>query len=131
MAEPTTRFAGIQSARYRPSGDTDWNNETDLGDLHEDSEVEYEVPEDDTTTLGEALYAGEFKNVTVVSFEMAEYGALKSLYKADDRIDLELTLMEGETLLTEDVLPRTIKDTREGAAGGRNTFTLEPTHFSL
>jgi len=131
MAEPTTRFAGIESARYRPSGDTDWTNEVDLGDLHDDSEVEYEVPEDDLTTLQEAMYAGEFKNITVKSFKMAEYGALKSTYKADDRIDLELTLMEGQTLLVEDVLPRVIKDPREGSAGGRNTFTLEPTKFSL
>jgi len=131
MAEPTTRFAGIESARYRPAADSDWTNEVDLGDLHEDSEVEYEVPEDDLTTLQEAMYAGEFKNVSVKSFKMAEYSPLRSTYKADDRIDLELTLMEGQTLLVQDVLPRVIKDPREGSAGGRNTFTLEPTKFSL
>jgi len=131
MPEPTTRFSGIKSARYRPAGDTDWNNETDLGDLHDDSQVEYELPEDDQTTLGESPYAGQFKNVTVKSFKMGAYSALYADYKADNRIDLELTLMEGETLLIEDVLPRVMKDPREGSAGGRNTFTLEPTKFSL
>jgi len=131
MAEPTTRFSGIKSARYRPSADTDWTNETDLGMLHDDSEVEYEMPNDDQTTLGESPFAGEFKNVSVVSFKMAAYSSLRSDYKADNRIDLELTLVDGDVLLIEDVLPRVIKDTRDGSAGGRNTFTLEPTKFSL
>lgn len=131
MPEPTTRFSGIKSARYRPAGDGNWDNSADLGDLHDDSQVEYELPEDDQTTLRESPYAGEFKNVTVKSFKMGVYSALYADYKADNRIDLELTLMEGDTLLIEDVLPRVMKDTREGSAGGRNTFTLEPTKFSL
>lgn len=131
MSEPTTRFAGIKSARTRPAGDSDWTNERDLGDLSDESQIEYEVPEDDTTTLQEALYAGEFKNVTIESYAMSEYAQHRSDYKADDRIDLEITLMEGETMLLEDILPRCMPGTRDGGAGGRNSWMLEPTHFSL
>ena len=131
MPKPTTRFSGIKVARYRPATDTDWNNGTYLGDLHDDSQVEYELPEDDQTTLGESPYAGEFKNVIVKSFKMSAYSDLYAAYKADNRIDLELTLMEGQKLSIENVLPRVMKDTREGSAGKRNTFTLEPTKFNL
>lgn len=131
MPEPTTRFAGIKSARTRPAGDTDWTNERDLGELSDESQIEYEVPEDDVTTLDEALYAGEFKNVTIESYAMDQYAQHRADYKADERVDLEITLMEGETMLLEAVLPRCMPATRDGAAGGRNSWMLEPTHFSL
>jgi hypothetical protein len=131
MPEPTTRFAGIKSARTRPAADTDWSNERNLGDLSDESQIEYEVPEDDTTTLQEALYAGEFKNVTIVSYAMGQYAQHRADYKADDRIDLEITLMEEETMLLESILPRCMPETRDGEAGGRNAWKLEPTHFSL
>ena len=131
MAEPTTRFSGIKSAKWVTAGGDMVNNGTDLGELHEDSEVEYELPEEDKTTGDETPYAGEFHNATIKSFDMSKYAAVRTEYKADNRIDLQLTLQEGQTLLIENVLPRCVKDTRSGAVGGRNTWTLQPRSFSV
>lgn len=128
MAEPTTRFSGVKAARTRPAGGATFE---DIGDLHEDSEIEYDMPDDAVNSLQEALYAGEFKNVTLLIFDMSTYQEHRDLYKNDDRIDLELELMEGETLLLEGVLPRSQVSTRQGAVGGRNTWELSITKFGV
>ena len=129
--EPTTRFAGIVAAKYVEAGGDMAADGTDLGELHADSEVAYELPDEDQTTGGETPYQGEFRDATIKSFDMAKYDPVRTLYKADTRIDVELELEEGETMRIDGVLPRCMPDTRAGASGGRNTWTLEVRHFRI
>lgn len=129
MAE--TKFSGIVAARYRPAGDADWINAVAINNLHQDSTLEYERPEEDKTTRGEAPFAGEFARPTIVSWDMAGFAALDAKYKADDRIDLEVTLEEGVTRLFEDILPRCMRRAVQGAVGRLNAWELTPTHFSI
>ena len=123
-------FSGALKFQYDDAGNS-YGSPIDLYPCKSDSEDNPEQPSDDVTTEGDILFAGEFKDGVIRCYDMSKYAALRTIQKADGKIDLRKEdLGENFNPITEGFIPRVMKPDNF-APGQRRYFELRYRKFTI
>jgi hypothetical protein len=127
-----SKFSGIAKLEIRTTGTADWSAPIVLDDVMEEgSENPVEIPEDDKTGRGDALYAGERRPFTFSSVNLNHFSTLRGYMVADTRVDLRMTDIEGNTEeIATGWIPKVWKP-KLFATGRRQKFYLKVTPFII
>ncbi len=126
---PESIFSGALKFQYDLAGNN-YAAAIDLYPCKADSEDTPEQPGDDETTEGDTLFAGEYKNGVIRCYDMSKYDALRTLMKADTKIDLRKEdLGENFNPICEGFIPKVMKPDNF-ATGARRFFELRYRTFT-
>lgn len=116
-------FSGAKTFEYDDAGNA-FAAAVELSPCKSDSESNPEMPEDDETTEGQQLFAGEYKNEVIRVYDISKYAALRTKMVNDERIDLRQTdLGDNTNIIAENFIPR-VQKPNQYQPGQRRFFEL-------
>jgi len=93
---PQSVFTGAQKFQYDTAGNN-YAAATDLYPCKADSSSTINQPNNEKTTEGDILFAGETREEKINVYDLSAYDALRAKMLADERIDLRYVDIEGNT----------------------------------